>query len=208
MRKRILGFGLAMISVLALSFNNGINAQVEEGTILIDAFYGGPDLYKATLKTSYANSGTTQDVSISGVGPVGGKFEYLLSDLIGLGVNINYVSSGISYRDVSVDTSGSSVVYSYAITRNVMRFFPTINFHYGKDKVDGYSGIGVGFRTSSWKFESNDPDFDDTSLEGFLPVSFRMFTGLRYFFTENIGANFEFGLGGGGLIQGGLSVKF
>ncbi|MFT7158553.1 MAG: hypothetical protein ACI8Q1_003586, partial [Parvicella sp.] len=35
-----------------------------------------------------------------------------------------------------------------------------------------------------------------------------LFLGGRYFFTDNIGMNLEFGVGGGALIQGGLALKF
>lgn len=203
-------FGLALTSVMALGTNNSVKAQaVQEGNLLIDAYYGFPDLFKATLKTTYANSGTTTNISISGVGPVGGKVELMLSDLIGLGLDVNYVSSGVSYNDVSTDSIGNTVVYNYSVTRNVLRVLPRLNFHYGNsDVLDAYSGVGVGYRTSSWKFQSNDPNYSDSSIGGFIPVSFRLFTGIRYFFSDNIGLNAEFGLGGGALIQGGLSVKF
>jgi hypothetical protein len=44
-----------VFGVFAITTN--VNAQaVQEGNVLIDAYYGFPDLYKATFRTAYANS--------------------------------------------------------------------------------------------------------------------------------------------------------
>jgi hypothetical protein len=40
-----------------------------------------------------------------------------------------------------------------------------------------------------------------------LPFSMRLCTGIRYYFSDNIGANMELGLGGP-LVSLGLSLKF
>ncbi len=200
------------MTVLAIAFAgvSTANAQVvEEGTVLIDAYYGFPNLYTTTIKQAYASSGGASNVKVGGIGPVGGKFEYLLADRIGLGLDVNYTNTYVSYDEMSTDTTtGSATNYNYEVSRSVLRIFPRINFHFGNsDSFDGYAGVGAGYRVAKWAFESNDPDFGDETIEGLIPVSFRAFVGARYFFTDNIGLNFEIGLGGGALLQGGLSFK-
>ena len=55
---------------------------------------------------------------------------------------------------------------------------------------------------------TSDPDYDDESVNiDFTPVTWRAAIGIRYFFTDNIGAGLEMGLGGV-LATAGLSVKF
>ena len=41
-----------------------------------------------------------------------------------------------------------------------------------------------------------------------IPISYKIGVGMRYFFTENIGANLALGLGQGGLVNVGVSAKF
>ena len=57
--------------------------------------------------------------------------------------------------------------------------------------------------------KSSDPNNSySTSGAAFsIPLSVRVGLGMNYFFTENIGMNLEFGLGGP-LIQGGLALAF
>ncbi|MFT5600664.1 MAG: hypothetical protein ACI9N1_000900 [Flavobacteriales bacterium] len=201
---------LISLSFLTFGFTQNSYAQAtEEGNVLIDVYYGFPNLYSATLKSAYANSGTTTDVKIGSLGPVGAKVEYMVSDKVGMGVDFNYTSTSVSYTEEGYDAMNNLTTYDYKVSRNVLRIFPRFNFHFGSgDSFDGYAGLGAGWRNSSWKFESTDPDYISDEIDGLLPVSFRLFLGGRYFFTDNIGMNLEFGVGGGALIQGGLALKF
>ena len=130
--------------------------------------------------------------------------DLLVSDLIGLGVDANYRSSEFSqkYDDVSGDPQESK--YSVAQTRIMGR----MNFHVATtETVDYYFGFGLGYKLSDRTFESTElgaTSYDFPSI----PVAFRLSTGLRYFFTENVGAHFEVGVGGGSIATGGLTLKF
>lgn len=197
---------IKLFTISVVFFFGGLSASaqaVEQGTILIDAYYGFPNLFTTALKSSYAQSGSSENVKVGGIGPVGGKVEYLISDKFGISLDVNYTNTYVSYDEVS-----SSVIYNYKVSRSVLRAFPRFNFHFGNsDSFDGFAGVGAGYRTANWEFESTDPNYGDQSIETFIPVSFRIFVGGRYFFTDNLGLNMEFGLGGGALIQGGLSFK-
>ena len=75
----------------------------EEGKMIITVGYGFPNLGKSALKKTFADY---TDLKISGVGPASVKFEYALSDKIGLGLSVNYTSFKVEY--ISSDVTSSS----------------------------------------------------------------------------------------------------
>lgn len=202
-----------VIVALAVLLGAGTTSAqvVEEGTILIDAYSGYPDLYRAVIKSAYKNSGSTNDgIKIGGAGPFGGRFEYLVADKIGIGVDVNYTNAFVSYSEDTFDTSLVATTYDYKISVPRTRAMAAINFHFGNsDTFDGYFKVGAGLNASKFKVTTDDPDFtdDDISLTNLIPVAFRLGVGGRYFFTDAIGINFEIGLGGGPLMAYGLSFK-
>src|ERR1035437_9422099 len=64
---------------------------VKQGTILIDAFYGFPYFNGTILKAAYKDS--LGGNSVHNLNHLGGRFEYLLSDKIGLGVEFTYADA-------------------------------------------------------------------------------------------------------------------
>ena len=84
----------------------------------------------------------------------------------------------------------------------------TMNYHFlDNDKVDAYGVFGIGYGNRSFKYESTDPDFTEATISGLIPVASKIGVGMRYFFTDNIGANLALGFGQGGVINAGLSIK-
>jgi hypothetical protein len=75
--------------------------------------------------------------------------------------------------------------------------------------VDPYFGFGLGYNATSFKFETNDPDFqEDTFLtRPLIPVAFRTSFGTWFIFADHFGAGVEVGIGGP-LVTLGLSGKF
>ena len=180
-----------------------VNAQaVEQGSIIVDTYYGFGTLTTAILKAVTDNS----TAKVSSLGPIGARFEYMVSDKIGVGLDGHHVQNTVTWTDQ--DTSGSGN-YSYEVKRSVIRIMPRMNIHFGGgDAFDAYFGIGAGWRQANFSSKSNDPNYSDESLKGVNPFAFRVALGARYFFTDNIGLNMEFGLGGGAMIHGGITAKF
>src|SRR5687768_3458520 len=115
-------------------------AQVyEKGNVIIDAYYGFPNLLTSLVKTSYQNStqfGSTNPVKISSIGPIGGKIEYVLSNRIGLGINVNYANTSVK-GDYDVMENGKTVTYTYKASVPRLRIMPTLSVHLGNsDKLD------------------------------------------------------------------------
>lgn len=189
---------------------NTANAQaLEEGNIVIEGYYGFPNLYSITFKTAYANSGSELDLKTRGLGPVGGRFEYLISDKFGLGLDIGFNNTVIEYRELGVNNNGDDVLYNYEFSTRKLGVMATMNYHFiDNDNLDLYAMVGVGYGNRVFEFKSNDPDYISESVKGLIPVASRLGVGMRYFFTDNLGANLNLGFGQGGLINAGLSVKF
>jgi len=195
---------LAIIAMNCLTFQKA-NAQcIEKGKMLIDVYYGYPNLFTQTLKSGYDNT-IKEDVKISGIGPFGAKYEYLLSNKVGIALNINYANSIVKGK--GEDYNG--IVYDYKVSVPRFRIFPLFNFHFATtDQLDPYFLIGGGYGSFKMNLTSDDPDFEEESISGLGNVAFRVGIGTRYFFTDKFGANLELGLGGGGLLQFGVTGKF
>jgi opacity protein-like surface antigen len=211
MKKLILPF--LSLTMMLSSFTS--NAQcVEQGSVLIDAYYGFPNLYSKVFKAAYANTGTELNLKFSSIGPVGVRAEYMLADKIGLGLDLGMNSSSISYdEETSVynSTTGNyeNTTYNYGFVTRKIGALVTFNFHFvSTDALDVYSVLGVGYGSRTFAFTSTEPGFSSPTISSLVPVAMRVGVGMRYFFTENIGANIGLGFGHGGLLNAGLSVKF
>jgi len=206
---------MTAIAIVGLTFgiNNSAVAQVEQGSIMIDPYVGFPTA-NAWWGQALSLSNATSDFSTAG-SPVsfGGRFEYMVADNFGLGLDVNYAIAGYKYSDAeySIDTAGNYVAGEFKYTSKKLRAMLRLNYHFVQtETVDVYFGVGAGYkhvvRTAAWDGLIDD---NDASVTGsFLPVAFRIALGGRYYFHPNIGMNFELGLGGGGILQAGLAVKF
>ncbi|MCE3294615.1 MAG: hypothetical protein K0R65_329 [Crocinitomicaceae bacterium] len=210
--KKLFILGLVAVGS-ALSSN--VNAQaVEEGNVIVDVYYGFPNLYTTVLKAAYTNSGSNENVKIGGIGPLGLRGEYMVADKIGVGIDIGFNNSSISYD--YEDTEYNSATDTYVVTTQTDKIstqklgvLATFNYHFiENDKVDAYAVFGAGYGKRSFKYESTDPDFEEAKVSGLIPVASKIGVGMRYFFTDNIGANLALGFGQGGIINVGISAKF
>lgn len=201
---------LAVFTAITTMSSNQINAQVlEEGNVVIDAYYGFPNLYTAVFKAAYANSGSEENIKISGLGPVGIRGEYLLSDKFGIGLDLGFNNTKISFDDATTDSNGNPVVYKYDYKTQKIGAMVTFNYHFiENDNLDFYGMLGAGYGNRSFTFKSTDPNYTEASVKSLIPVASRIGVGLRYFFTDNIGANLALGFGQGGLLNAGISFKF
>jgi outer membrane protein W len=208
MKKIITGMALAMCMYFSTSTQASAQA-VEEGNMLIDVYYGFPNLYTSVFKAAYANSGTEIDLSVGGIGPVGGRFEYMLADRIGLGLDIGFNNSSITYKENGTNSNGNAVQYEYDFTTTKLGFMVTMNYHFdlSNEDLDVYAMFGIGYGNRKFVFDSTDPTYSESSIESLIPVASRLGVGMRYFFTEQIGANLALGIGHGGLVNAGLSAR-
>lgn len=203
MKKRFFGllgaFGIMMMSSTAI-------AQVEQGNIIIDPYYGYPNLGKSLIEATLSSD----NAKPKGIGPLGLRAEYMLADNFGVGIDFIYNSSGAEGTYDTTDSTGAPVTYTETALMQRIRVLLRLNYHFVQtDALDAYVGGGAGYNHRIWSFETDDPNWvDDGSASGaLLPVAFRLALGARYYFHPNIGINAEIGIGGP-IISGGISLKF
>lgn len=210
------------IIVLLIFSNSVITAQdnnkedekcVKQGKFILDAYYGYPYLFGSYIKqiatTNYSN------VQVTNLNHLGGKFEYMLNNIIGLGIDYTYASSVANYSETqSVYQNGANVNVTSNYTAKIIkqRMLAKINIHFATSKyLDPYATGGIGYKNSlvssnNINDQANVNDLNNSFLN-ILPIAFRLGIGLRYYFLENIGVCVEAGIGGP-LVQAGLSGKF
>lgn len=206
----------AMSLLMAAGFmNNGANAQVvEQGKVIVDAYYGFPNLYTAVFKAAYANSGSELNVKASGIGPLGVRGEYLVTDKIGVGLDIGFSSSKLTYQEdgqVYNSTTGNydAITYDYNLKTSKIGVIATFNYHFlDNDKFDFYAVTGIGYSNRKFTFDSTDPDYVPASIKSIIPIGSKIGIGARYFFTDNIGAQAQLCVGQGGIANIGITAKF
>lgn len=180
--------------------------------MVFDVYYGFPNLYTTVFKAAYANSGTEEDIKISGLGPVGFRGEYLIADKIGLGLDIGFNNTKISFKETFNETNSNGQIvektYTYDYKTSKLGVMLTFNYHFiDNDQVDFYGVFGVGYGNRNFSFESTNPNFTSINQESLIPIASRIGIGVRYFFTDNIGLNVAAGFGQGGILNAGVSVK-
>lgn len=202
-----LSLGILTAAALVFGINQQASAQVEQGSIIIDPYYGYPNFGKKLADAVASDS--AENVDITGIGPAGLRAEYLISDNFGIGIDFIYNSVGITYDYTVTDGTGTHN-YTDKINQQRFRVHLRMNYHFVQtDVMDAYVGFGAGTNIRRYTATSTDPAYEEPdALSGALiPVSVRIALGTRFYFTENIGLNAELGLGGP-VISAGLSIKF
>ncbi len=199
---------LALTLVFTMGVSKNLNAQaLEQGNSAVDVYYGFVSLGKA-LWLELGGDGATAKY----FGAIGGRYEYMTSDKMGVGLEFNYTDMALDWSDTysdSTTTPPTTSTYTYSMKRTIIRVMPRFNIHFGgSEDFDAYFGVAVGYRSAKTTYEDNNPNNIDETFEGLSPLAMRLALGGRYYFTDNIGIHMEFGIGGGNMLHGGLSFKF
>ena len=125
--------------------------------------------------------------------PLGASFEVGITDAISVGAQADYASGNYG--------SGLGFTAFYIGARGAYHLGELLKVN--SDKVDLYAGLGLGFRSFSWKDGYNGVGY---SYGSGLNVNY--FVGGRYFFSDSIGAVVELGYSGLSNARAGLTFKF
>jgi hypothetical protein len=181
------------------------SAQVQQGTILVDAYYGMPNLYKSAFQ-SLVSAADATNVQSGGIGPLGVRAEWLAAEKFGVGIDVCY-----SDAYVTEDAMGSDgMMYSYELRSPKIGIMATMNYHFvSTETVDFYFIAGGGWKNRTLTSTTDDPNYTTDSIDmSLLNIAARVGVGARIFFTENIGINLGVGFGQGSIFNGGVSMKF
>ncbi|MBA2610600.1 MAG: hypothetical protein H0U95_01425 [Bacteroidetes bacterium] len=201
------------VSLLLLFGVNTIRSQegiATKGNNIVNVYYG-VNILTSVFKTAVTNAYST-DVSVKSAGPFGIVYEHLVVDKIGLGAEIGYGSTTVSFKNVETNynsTTGTTSTNSYDYTYKfaTIRAMFRANFHFtNSENFDAYGFVSAGYRGTTFSFTSNDPYAIKANYTG-IPFGLKPGVGLRYFFIPAMGLNLEMAIGTP-LISGGLSFKF
>lgn len=202
---------ILIASFLGGTLCNTTHAQaLQEGNIVIDMYYGGPNFGKFFARLAEENGNNISN--IKGLGPAGIRLEYMIGDRIGIGTDIIYNSFSSNFSYDSLNNDGSLYkTYQASTIASRLRVHARFNYHFdvSNPNLDAYLGVGAGTNTRFLTIESDDIGFNNDKVKfsgSLLPISMRLCTGIRYYFTPNIGLNAEIGVGGP-IVSGGLSIK-
>lgn len=189
----ILFFNILSIAQKSQSSGN----CVEQGTILIDAFYGFPYFNGTLLRAAYSSDSIQSGSTVHNYNQFGGKIEYMLNDKIGIGLEGTYALATVDYQ------ANNLQFYTAGISK--YRILGKMNYHFATTaNIDPYLTWGAGYKNT--KIYSNEPGDNRKITVNIVPVAFRVGIGMRYFFTDAVGVNAEVGLGGP-LMQAGISIR-
>lgn len=214
---------LTILTVLIILFNNFIIAQtnnnkddklcVKQGQFILDAYYGFPYLLGSYIK-KIANTNFS-DVQVTNFNHLGGKFEYMLNNTIGLGIEYTYASVVAKYTETQTvyqNGANTSVINNYTAKIIKQRMLAKISIHFATTKhLDPYTSFGLGYKNSLVSSDNmnNQAEVDEfnKSYLNLIPIAIRAGIGLRYYFLDNFGLCAEAGIGGP-IVQVGLTGKF
>ena len=198
----ILASGLLILNGANVSAHSG---AFEEGQNSVSIGYGFGTVVGA-LASAYKNE---TGYAFSGTGPIYLKYEHAITDGVGLGLNIAYAKYKFAWAFDTEDANFQPITYAEGWELTTMSFLARINWHFGdSEKFDPYFGVGLGYRTGSWKWTTTDPSgTQGLSAANVVPFGFETTVGARYLFTDNIGAYAELGIAKS-VLQVGLNFKF
>lgn len=174
-----------------------------QGKSIISVGYGFPNIGKAIFNVYDIYT----DFKVTGIGPMHLKYEYGVSDKIGMGLSVNLVTSKVSWMEPGY--YNDSISYEHRIKSTAYSILARMNIHFATQaKIDPYWGFGLGYSGRKWTYSTDDPnDLNAVSLKNLIPLGFESTIGCRFYFTDNIGAYLEAGFSKS-IVQGGLVAKF
>ena len=194
----VIGILLAIATVQSTS-----KAQaVEQGTIIIDPYYGFPLFGEKFAELVAKDSKST----IKGIGPVGGRVEYMVSNRLGL--TMQYIHKSINVSWSGHDKTGSAIDSTGYLVKSNMLIGVNLHLAASNDVLDMYISMAAGTNIHDAHVirDSQSSTKMDVNWQG-NPFAIRVALGARYYFTNIIGVSTELGIGGP-LVTMGASIKF
>lgn len=183
---------LAVIAIaVSLLFATEGKAQLKGQSVA--GFHIGQSLTGALVRSA-------EDVLATGSVDIGGTpalqlaYDYGLTDWFSLGAAFSFQTFGFDYTGYEFVNSDNMLV-TEDFTARTSRMTAALRplFHYGNKggKLDLYSGLRLQYVFWSGSNDSSDPTFEVADFTGGRPGVGIIPFGLRYFFTDNIGAGVE-----------------
>lgn len=179
----------------------------------VSSGYGFPNLPRV-LFNAYGNYQDKANYSSSGFGPLHLKYEYRISNRIGLLASINHLSYKIRFTEIYGDTNGKILPNNALIRQSRTAVNARFNFHFlnpeNHERTEFYAGLGLGYNFG--KAPVIEADFPDGVGSVRLPplmlrMSIEATLGYRRFVSDHIGFYAEAGIAKS-VVQAGICARF
>ena len=182
------GFAL-LILMISTATSNG--QAINEGDFSLRLGHGFMTPGKILLRAFEFGA----DFESSGLGPYYGSFEYMVSDYVGIGVNVAHIQLSAAFTQT--DLNGQEFESKFSC-RNTS-ILANVNGHVLEDDhIDIYFSMGLGFCFGGFSYESEweDIDIDFGRLDDplTLPIAAIGTFGMKYMIIDNFGIYAEAGL--------------
>lgn len=125
-------------------------------------------------------------------------YDYGIKKFFSIGLAVGYQKFGIDAEDFTyTDSEGIEITESFNADFSRLNIAIRPLFHYANnDDLDLYSGFRIGLLNNRFSSDSTNEDLSIDGFENLNRLAFGVTAfGLRYYFTDNIGAGFEINLG-------------
>jgi hypothetical protein len=194
----------------AMFLLQGVKAQDNERAVVkgqssVNIYYGYR-LSNAVLRAFVDDNALNQ--RFKSMGPVGLVYEFMLSDVVGLGAEFGYGSQSVSWDYTTLNSNFETVTYTETLKITNLRIMARANFHFIKTpNFDMYGLVSVGYRNNAYTWTDTNPNAVNESFDGVVPFGLKPGIGFRYFFGGPIGLHLELAAGTPA-VAGGLSFRF
>jgi len=172
-----------------------INAQNEEYKSVVSASVG----YSLTgaIINAFETTNSAADISVSSIPTLQLTYDYGITNYFSVGVAAGFQKFGFDVTDYEyINDIGINVNENFKADYSRLNIAIRPLFHYANtDKLDMYSGLRIGFVNNNISSESTNEDFDIGTSIGTRPSVGVTAYGIRYYFTDNIGAGIEINIG-------------
>ncbi|MFH2094979.1 MAG: outer membrane beta-barrel protein [Bacteroidota bacterium] len=197
-------YKVILIGAMCFISMSSYSQAFQEGKSSVSAGYGFGNFIQSIFNT-YNNY---DDFSLRIMGPMFGKYEYAISDNMGIGINFAYAGAKVTYKDNNY-TVPNGDVFEESINWTTYSILGRFNVHFGDhDIIDPYWGVGMGYRTAKWEYTNNDPTYvNNASISSIMPFGFETTFGINFMFAPSFGAYAEVGIAKA-IFQVGLTGRF
>lgn len=177
---------IVILSICLLAFAQ-VNAQIEQGTILVGGMLGFSSS-SATFTSTAGGTSTTTDLPKYSSFNLGPWVGYMITEDFGAGIGINYSQS----KTVAVDvfTTGDESTS----TASMFTIAPGVRYYYVHgDMVHLYAQLGIPIGFGSMTDEYNDGSTTTTTESSISSFGVGLSPGATINLTERCGLDFSYG---------------
>jgi hypothetical protein len=190
MRKSIL-----CTSLLAVIHLHSIKAQrnsINEGENILSVQYTLLDINSIYYK-NIAYQGAN-NLKVGGFNPIGVIYERVITKKFGLGAELSYGETNVSYSQKTAYSPNLSKTYTYQEKFSALAASIRMNFHFVNTKsFNAYTLLDAGYLRLKSEYSSNNPEYSNHTQENPIPIGLKVGIGLRYI-SDNMGIYTEIAL--------------